>query len=770
MSADTLYIFSAFHYDVAYRKTFDNYLPQSFEAIDRGLDLLQANPEFVFNIEQIILLDAYWQAKPERQETIRQFAQDERLIFCPGMWTMPDGNLPNAESCYRNVMLGRDWLLEHLGVEPGPICWMADIFGHHNQSPQIYRQLGYQLYMFERGQLLDETLTDFWWEGLDGSRIATHWEADTYYGLFLALRWDRPESWVADRLRLRILEPLHKQRHTPLLSKIGGDFLISEQQHVDFVRRWNERGETPRIQFAHPRKFLQENELDKTIRGDLNPLMQGTYSSRIRLKQYNRQIESLLYALEARDAALGQASDTRDLWRALAKHQFHDIICGSLAEDAWKESLAEAQELQAAASDALAGSDTSVEPHVFNPLPYSRTEIIETPDGPTRIRLGAMEMRPLAEAHCPAETRVIADAESRSLANEYLELELDAHGRLVKLTDRRSGHTYRDHRHGYLHDVGMEPDYGDPWILHRGPVNGSQLHITPYHDPALLSATYIDTVSPVRARINDSIGLDLPTITASAATGGEEALLTCPYGTHTVIYSLRADEPLLRIRVHFTPHIQMRLRAVMPTGLRHGHIRREIPAGWIAQPEGEYPTQSWMDVADSQHGLCLLNRGLPGNNTTDDIMLLTLFRSGVLIQPNVMPDYEVNSEHQADYALCPFSVGDPGYDPCRLGRLFNQPPVLSFPSPGEASSAWSLELQGPAECLSIRMVDGEREVRLHESSGAGSDVVLRSNRPLQGARRVTPFGEDLEPLEVQGESLRLQLRPFEILTLRLICT
>ncbi|NCO33447.1 MAG: hypothetical protein AUJ92_18820 [Armatimonadetes bacterium CG2_30_59_28] len=159
----SIHLFQSFHYDVAYMDTFKGYLPRCLEIIDAGLDLLDEYPEFIFNIEQIILLDAYWQRRPENRERLRKHAADQRLIFCPGLRTMPDGNIPSAESCYQNALLSRRWLQENIGAEPGPVCWVADIFGHHAQSPQIYKQLGYDLYMFERGQLENENAVDFRW-------------------------------------------------------------------------------------------------------------------------------------------------------------------------------------------------------------------------------------------------------------------------------------------------------------------------------------------------------------------------------------------------------------------------------------------------------------------------------------------------------------------------------------------------------------------------------------------------------------------------------
>ena len=51
-----VYTFGAFHYDVAYRNTFEGYLAISFDAIQAGLRLLAKYPDYTFVIEQVILV------------------------------------------------------------------------------------------------------------------------------------------------------------------------------------------------------------------------------------------------------------------------------------------------------------------------------------------------------------------------------------------------------------------------------------------------------------------------------------------------------------------------------------------------------------------------------------------------------------------------------------------------------------------------------------------------------------------------------------------
>ena len=92
----------------------------------------------------MILLEAYWNAHPEKHALMRALAAAGRLVSAPGMYVMPDLNLIDGESLCRQVKLGRRWLREHLGIVPDA-CWIADCWGHHAQLPQILTRCGYRV-------------------------------------------------------------------------------------------------------------------------------------------------------------------------------------------------------------------------------------------------------------------------------------------------------------------------------------------------------------------------------------------------------------------------------------------------------------------------------------------------------------------------------------------------------------------------------------------------------------------------------------------------
>ena len=72
---------------------------------------------------------------------------------------------------------------------------------------------------------------------------------------------------------------------------------------------------------------------DKTKRRkSFEQLPKGAYI--IQIKQANRRLENLLYALEVLSVLRGRDADFSGPWKAVLKNQFHDILCGTVCDGA----------------------------------------------------------------------------------------------------------------------------------------------------------------------------------------------------------------------------------------------------------------------------------------------------------------------------------------------------------------------------------------------------------------------------------------------------
>ena len=67
--------------------------------------------------------------------------------------------------------------------------WEIDTFGHHAQEPQILKLAGFKVCWLKRGLPNWRVPSEFFWEGLDGTRISTYWLPRDYM-----LVWGAPKS------------------------------------------------------------------------------------------------------------------------------------------------------------------------------------------------------------------------------------------------------------------------------------------------------------------------------------------------------------------------------------------------------------------------------------------------------------------------------------------------------------------------------------------------------------------------------------------------
>lgn len=866
--------FAAFHYDVAYQKTFSGYLDQTLRIIDAGLALLEQYPAFIFVIEQVLIAREYVRRNPSVLPAMRRLARARRLIFAPGMFTMPDNNLPGAESFVRNYLIGRQWLKDNLGIEP-KICWMADIFGHHPQLPQLTKLCGYIGYIFERGKRDGDDVV-FWWEGLDGSRILTQWEIDTYFGLGIPMSLpQRGMKWMADYADKILLDPLRDNSKTgTLLSAMGGDFREPNAGYMKFIREYNRLPRGYQLAFGSPERYFEEiqrrdNRQLPTLKSDFNPLMQGAYSSRIRLKQANRRLENLAFAVDMLEGSKsfrpgddGKPDRARPgyserLWERITWNAFHDIICGSLADEALREALhdyaqteAEAREHLSALITVKAGNKKTnfraPADHIvalFNPLPYARDELVEIPvktPGKTAQNISArtsdgrrlesqLIYRPDEHAaeilgltgekmktkgDCPAPSKKGTTAilaritmpptsirsiglrlngktprrmnrsgvlvKEKLLENNRLRAVLGPNGTIISLVDKDNDTELVRSGEGLLARKGMnnfitQTDLGDLWTLYRQPTNGSLLYTAELHDPMPHLEVPLIRKGDVAAHAADADSGRAEIRVTERGPLRARLEIRYPEARLTTSVSLAQDEKMLRFETRLVPTAKRwRLRVAFPTTISDGIIRRSIPGGFVRQPEGEYPAQDWMDYADGEKGLCLLNRGLPGNNVTDGTMFLSLFRAVAMESKDPQPWHEEGVEHVFEYALCPFGPKDRDYHPARLGIRFNQP--IHYAHAGN-NGVTAPEL-GPlcamkgagAEWMSFGQgKNGATELRLYESEGQATEIELVFPGKIRQCHKTDFNGNVLnrKDVKIRGARVIVRLRPFEIVNLRL---
>ena len=150
------------------------------------LALMDDYPEHRFVCSQAQQYEWMKEHYPSIWEGIKARVADGRWEPVGGMWVEPDTNVPSGESLVRQVTFGSRFFAEEFGVDSDEL-WIPDVFGYSAALPQIAARAGMRALITQKLSWNDTNRfphTTFWWEGLDGSRLLTHFPpCDTYNGV-----------------------------------------------------------------------------------------------------------------------------------------------------------------------------------------------------------------------------------------------------------------------------------------------------------------------------------------------------------------------------------------------------------------------------------------------------------------------------------------------------------------------------------------------------------------------------------------------------------
>ena len=173
------------HIDVAWLWPLKETVRKCARTFGNQLRLMEEYDEFVFVQSQAQLYDYTRRRYPELYERIKAAAARGQWEVTGGMWVECDCNLVSGESMVRQFVLGRKLFEEDFGRAP-EIVWLPDVFGYAASLPQIFRKCGMKYFLTQKISWSRYTrfpYHSFVWEGIDGTRIPTHFPpADTYNG------------------------------------------------------------------------------------------------------------------------------------------------------------------------------------------------------------------------------------------------------------------------------------------------------------------------------------------------------------------------------------------------------------------------------------------------------------------------------------------------------------------------------------------------------------------------------------------------------------
>ncbi|MFC9997113.1 alpha-mannosidase [Nocardia sp. NPDC127526] len=716
--------------------------------------LLEADPEFVFAMSQAAQYDFIKQHRPEVYARVKQAVAEGRFVPAGGMWVESDTNMPGSEAMARQFVHGKRFFLEEFGIENRE-AWLPDTFGFAAGLPQIIKAAGSEWLLTQKiswSQINQFPHHTFLWEGIDGTRIFTHFPpVDTYN----CTMHGREIAHAARNFK-------DKGRASMSLAPTGfgdGGGGTTREMVAKAARMRNLEG-SPKVLWDKPADFFAraaaEYENPPVWVGELYlELHRATLTSQAKTKQGNRRSEHLLREAElwAATATVRKNADypyeaLDRLWKTVLLHQFHDILPGSSI--AWVHREAEqtyarvAEELGALIEQAqwILGGER-VGPNVFNPTPHTWRG----------VRAGAAA--PVDPVHrCSVAER---PAGGFILDNGLLRVEIDARGLLVSVFD----HEHRretlppDSPANLLQLHQDLPNSWDAWdvdLFYRN-------RVTDLTDADFVAA---DTDSPDAAivRTGRSFGSSKVEQTIVLRTGARGIEIDTSIDWYET-------EKFLKLAFPLDIHAD---RYASETQFGHLYRPTHINTSW-EYAKFEACNHRFVHVAEPGWGVAIANDSTYGHDVTRTVRpdggTTTTLRASLLRAPR-FPDPETDhGSHYFRHSLTPgASIGDAVREGYRINLIPSAPgvaesvdPLFTIDNDAVVTSAVKLADDG----------SGDVVLRVYEAHGGRATALVSPGFDATGFTVCDLLERPLPPGDSalqEPAGVRLRLRPFQLMTLR----
>ncbi|NDJ85134.1 MAG: alpha-mannosidase [Chloroflexi bacterium] len=796
------------HIDVAWLWTLGQTRRKAGRTFHTVLHLMDQFPEYRFTQSQPQLYDYIRQDDPDLFAAIRERVAEGRWEPIGGMWVEADCNITGAEALARQFLLGRGFFTSHFG--PGaesPVLWLPDVFGYTWSLPQLMKKAGLQYFMTIKigwSQYNRLPYDSFWWQGLDGTRVLTHFST-TPVGDGKASNYNAtatPEEIIETWRNFQ-----QKAHHQPLLMSFGygdggGGPTREMLENIQVMKRFPG---TPQVRHDTVLNFFRQMETQVQSDPD-RPLPvwngelyleyhRGTYTTQSRNKRANRKSEFLLHDAEflATLASILETEYTypaptlRKAWELVCLNQFHDIIPGSSITPVYTESLAQYQQIDQMGQKVRDQALEIIAQHiggdvlVVNPTTFVRDDLVfwegQLEDGQSLKRLDGVpvmiqattngywiapgELLPHSVVPLSITSESVADdgkhlvASAELLENDFVRVELNTAGDITRIYDKISQREVLPpdviaNQFQAFEDRPMEWDAWDVDIFYDDRCW--------YSEPAD-SVTVVER-GPLRATLEV-----------------KRRILNSDY---TQRISLDAHSPQLWFDTEIDwQERHILLKVAFPVEILTPVATYEIQWGNVQRPTHrntswdwarfETCAHKWVDLSEGGYGVSLLNDSKYGHDIRDNVMRISLLRSPT------WPDPEADRGLQRfTYGLLPHTGGWQKATIPAAYALNN--PLLAIAGNGSQQAlppAAASLLAMDAENVVIETVKAAEDgngliVRLYECHRQRGQVSLHTGFDVKQAMVTNLLEQDEQAVTVSGRMIRFEIKPYEIITLRLV--
>ncbi|MCL5102716.1 MAG: alpha-mannosidase [Armatimonadetes bacterium] len=755
--------------------------------------LMDEYPDYHFVCSQVPLFLYTKQYFPEVYDRVKQRVAEGRFEPIGGTWVENDCNVVSGESLVRQCLYGKRFFQSEFGVDVR-VGWLPDVFGYSWAMPQIYKKSGLDYFMTAKISWNDTNRfphNTFTWQGIDGTRMLTHFIHGTYNAMLqadeLAGLWDGYNSKLSSPEFLsafgwgdggggpsrEMLERMSSIADIPGMPKVktgrAHDFFDKLASEVKDLPVWN--GE-----------FYFE-------------LHRGTYTTQAGNKRNNRKSEltyreaeiwnsiAALYGHDYPNAALTEG------WQGILLNQFHDIIPGSSINDVYQDSNKHYAEIlssgesmiTSAAKDLTGRIDTRGDGEpivVFNSLSWDRVDVVSMDlknrggvkvidsrqnEVPSQLADGKLTFVASDVPSCGYGVYRVVDGDSelecpfrvdgQSISTPYYDLTLASDGTVRRLYDKTNLREVlpNDSRANVLQVFEDKPSQWEAWDIELQ-YQDKMWEFASERAPEVLEC------GPVRL----VLGLSL-------SYGKSKIDQKIVFYAHTP-------------RIDFVNNVdwqdrQMLLKVAFPVDIHSTRATYEMAFGAVDRPTHwntswdkamfEVCGHKWADLSETGYGVSVLNDCKYGWDIKDNVMRLTLLRA-----PDY-PDPEADrGAHEFTYSLLPHA-GDWTNGAVRAGYELNCPllRVAETCHDGKLDARHSFVAVDRDNVVIDTVKQAEDSdhlvVRAYEAHGSRGPACLTFDRQIVSIMECNLLEEDTDPVDFDGKTACFAIKPFEIRTFKI---
>lgn len=325
------------HWDREWYREYEVFRLRLLRVFDNVLELLKQNkiPAFYFDGQVSALLD-YLEIRPENENIVRKFIGEKRLFIGP-FYTLVDEFLTDKITFQKNLEIGLK-ISKDFGCEDF-IGYLADTFGHSKNIPPILKEYGIDKCMVWRG--CGDIPAEFTFNGIDTVNLIRGYFMDIFSSTMPA---EKKAEWLEENL-----DKIAQKSGSVLLLPIGADHLGVENNIAEQIESVNQLLDGYEIKLSTPFEYFElvknnfkNFEWNDELRDNSKTfILQGSYSARAKIKQFNTVASYKLQLADKLQKQLGEKYNSiiEYAYKLLLKNQAHDGICGCATDEVHEENI-----------------------------------------------------------------------------------------------------------------------------------------------------------------------------------------------------------------------------------------------------------------------------------------------------------------------------------------------------------------------------------------------------------------------------------------------